>query len=102
MEAISMRKLLIVIPIFAMAAGIMGFWHRPHPVPVRVAEVSNGPVETLVANTRAGTVKACRRSHLSFKIGGQVSDLLIQAGQRVKAGDVLMRLRRDDMQARAN
>ncbi|MCY1407855.1 Macrolide export protein MacA [compost metagenome] len=97
-----MRKLLIVIPIFALTAGVMGFWNRPDPVPVRLAEVSSGPVETLVANTRAGTVKACRRSHLSFKIGGQVSELLIQAGQRVKAGDVLMRLRQDDLQARAD
>ncbi|MNO91702.1 Macrolide export protein MacA [compost metagenome] len=97
-----MRKLLIAVPIFALAAGMMGLWARPDPVPVRVAEVASGPVETLVANTRAGTVKACRRSRLSFKIGGQVSDLPIQAGQRVKAGDVLMRLRQDDLQARAD
>ncbi|MCY1502428.1 Macrolide export protein MacA [compost metagenome] len=97
-----MRKLLIAVPIFALAAGMMGLWARPDPVPVRVAEVGSGPVETLVANTRAGTVKACRRSRLSFKIGGQVSDLPIQAGQRVKAGDVLMRLRQDDLQARAD
>jgi HlyD family secretion protein len=79
---------------------LLGFWVRPDPIPVQLVEVANGAVETLVANTRAGTVKACRRANLSFKTGGQVSELLIHAGQRVQAGDVLMRLRQDDLQAR--
>ncbi|MBD2837024.1 efflux RND transporter periplasmic adaptor subunit [Pseudomonas sp. JM0905a] len=95
-----MRKLLIIIPIFASLAMLLGLWARPDPVPVQLVEVGKGEVETLVANTRAGTVKACRRAHLSFKTGGQVSELLIHAGQRVQAGDVLMRLRQDDLQAR--
>ncbi|MCO6055959.1 efflux RND transporter periplasmic adaptor subunit [Pseudomonas sp. MOB-449] len=95
-----MRKLLIIIPIFACLAMLAGFWSRPQPVSVQLVEVANGAVENLVANTRAGTVKACRRAHLSFKSGGQVSELLIHAGQRVQAGDVLMRLRQDDLQAR--
>ncbi|MDH4584036.1 efflux RND transporter periplasmic adaptor subunit [Pseudomonas sp. BN415] len=95
-----MRKLLIIIPIFASLAMMVGFWARPDPVPVQLVEVAKGEVETLVANTRAGTVKACRRAHLSFKTGGQVSELLIHAGQRVQAGDVLMRLRQDDLLAR--
>ncbi|WP_342244646.1 efflux RND transporter periplasmic adaptor subunit [Pseudomonas sp. OTU5201] len=95
-----MRKLLIIIPILASLAMLVGFWARPEPVPVQLVEVARGEVETLVANTRAGTVKACRRAHLSFKTGGQVSQLLIHAGQRVQAGDVLMRLRQDDLLAR--
>ncbi|MCY1285540.1 Macrolide export protein MacA [compost metagenome] len=95
-----MRKLLIIIPILAPLLMLAGFWVRPEPIPVQLVEVANGAVETLVANTRAGTVKACRRAHLSFKTGGQVSELLIHAGQRVQAGDVLMRLRQDDLQAR--
>lgn len=97
-----MHKLLIIIPIFASLAALAGFWARPDPVPVQLVEVAKGEVETLVANTRAGTVKACRRAHLSFKTGGQVSELLIHAGQRVQVGDVLMRLRQDDLQARVD
>ncbi|AYC34906.1 efflux RND transporter periplasmic adaptor subunit [Pseudomonas cavernae] len=95
-----MRKLLIIIPILAVLMALLGFWKRPQPLPVQLVEVAPGPVETLVANTRAGTVKACRRSHLSFNRGGQVSELLIQEGQRVEAGAVLMRLRQDDLEAR--
>ncbi len=97
-----MRKLLIIIPILVTFAALAGFWARPEPVSVQLVEVAKGEVETLVANTRAGTVKACRRAHLSFKTGGQVSELLIHAGQRVQAGDVLMRLRQDDLQARVD
>ncbi|WP_375740723.1 efflux RND transporter periplasmic adaptor subunit [Pseudomonas boanensis] len=97
-----MRKVLIIIPIVAVLMVLLGFWARSKPIPVQLVEVADGPVETLVANTRAGTVKACRRSHLSFKQGGQVSELLIHAGQRVEAGDVLMRLRQDDLQARVD
>lgn len=95
-----MRKILIIIPIFVPLILLAGFWVRPDPIPVQLVEVANGAVETLVANTRAGTVKACRRAHLSFKTGGQVSELLIHPGQRVQAGDVLMRLRQDDLEAR--
>jgi HlyD family secretion protein len=67
---------------------------------VQLVAVERGPVETLVANTRAGTLKSCRRSRLSFNIGGQVSELLVDEGQSVKAGQVLMRLRQDDRLAR--
>jgi multidrug efflux pump subunit AcrA (membrane-fusion protein) len=60
------------IDVVSMA--LPGFWERPQPLPVQLMEVSPGP------NTRAGTVKACRRSHLSFNRGGQVSELLIKEG----------------------
>jgi HlyD family secretion protein len=62
--------------------------------------VERGPVEALVANTRAGTLKACRRTQLSFNLGAQVSERLVEEGQRVEAGQVLMRLRQDELQAR--
>ena len=41
------------------------------------------PVDgTQKMNTRAGTAKACRRSHLSFDHGGQLSELLNQGRPR--------------------
>lgn len=95
-----MRKFLVGLLILT-CLGVAGWWwKRPQPLPVTLVEVSSGPVESLVANSRAGTLKACRRSHLSFKGGGQVSELLIKEGQRVSEGEVLMRLRQDDQQAR--
>ncbi len=95
-----MRKILIGLLVVLALAGLGWWWKRPQPLPVTLIEVGSGPVESLVANSRAGTLKACQRSHLSFKLGGQVSELLIDEGQRVEQGQVLMRLRQDDQQAR--
>lgn len=85
-----MRKYLIGLLILICLVAAGWWWKRPQALPVTLVEVGSGPVESLIANSRAGTLKACRRSHLSFKGGGQVSELLIREGQRVAAGDVLM------------
>ena len=70
------------------------------PIEVHVHSVEQGTVEWTVANTRAGTVEACRRSHLSPPIGGQISQLNIQKGDAVKPGQILLELWNDDLKAR--
>ena len=95
-----MRKMLMAVPLLLGVAAAFWWWSRPQPLPVRLVTVERGPVETLVANTRAGTLKACRRTQLSFNLGAQVSERLVEEGQRVAAGQVLMRLRQDELQAR--
>jgi len=95
-----MRSLSIYLIVFAGLLAVVWWWQRPQPMPVQLIAVERGPVETLVANTRAGTLKSCRRSRLSFNVGGQVSELLVDEGQQVELGQVLMRLRQDDRQAR--
>ena len=95
-----MRKLLIAVPLLLGLIAAFWWWSQPQPLPVPLLTVERGPVETLVANTRAGTLKACRRTLLSFNQGAQVSERLVEEGQRVEAGQVLMRLRQDELQAR--
>ena len=95
-----MGKGWMALPLLAAALATAWWWSRPQPLPVRLVTVQRGAVETLVANTRAGTLKACRRTQLSFNLGAQVSERLVEEGQRVEAGQVLMRLRQDDRQAR--
>lgn len=95
-----MRSLLVVLVVLAGLLTFAWWWNLPQPMPVQLYAVERGPVETLVANTRAGTLKSCRRSRLSFNLGGQVSELLVDEGQKVQTGEVLMRLRQDDRQAR--
>ncbi|MDP3979052.1 MAG: efflux RND transporter periplasmic adaptor subunit [Pseudomonas sp.] len=95
-----MRKILVAVPLLLALAAAFWWWSRPQPLPVRLVTVQRGPVETLVANTRAGTLKACRRTQLSFNLGAQVSERLVEEGQRVEAGQVLMRLRQDELKAR--
>lgn len=95
-----MRKMLMAVPLLLALVAAFWWWSRPQPLPVRLVSVERGPVETLVANTRAGTLKACRRTQLSFNLGAQVTERLVEEGQRVEAGQVLMRLRQDELQAR--
>ena len=88
------------VALLLLAAAI---WYltRPEPVRVRLAKVERGTVEATVSNTRAGTVKACRRAKLAPTVGGQIAHLLVKKGERVKAGQVLLELWNDDLQAQA-
>jgi HlyD family secretion protein len=95
-----MRKWWMALPLLLGLAAALWWWNRPPPLAVRLVAVERGAVETLVANTRAGTLKACRRTQLSFNLGGRVGERLVEEGQRVAAGEVLMRLRQDELQAR--
>jgi HlyD family secretion protein len=66
---------------------------------VAVKPVTRGLVERTVANTRAGTVKACRRAKLSPSIGGQIARLPVKKGDRVKEGALLLELWNNDIAA---
>ncbi len=92
------RWLLVLV---LLAAAIAGFrWAtRPRPVSVRVAPVERGRVEDTVANTRAGTLKAGRRARLAPSAGGMVVELPVHVGERVRAGQLLLRLWNQDLEA---
>ncbi len=91
----------IVITLTLLAAAGWGLWRasRPEPVAVILAPVQRGVVEATAANTRAGTVKACRRSHLSPATGGQVANLPVSEGDRVSTGQLLMVIWNEDLAA---
>ncbi len=84
------RATLAVIAVLIATGGSMWWLTRPEPVSVVVRKVDTGMVQDTVANTRAGTVKACRRAGLSPTIGGQIVRLPVREGDRVKAGQILM------------
>ncbi|MEJ2480931.1 MAG: efflux RND transporter periplasmic adaptor subunit [Acidihalobacter sp.] len=90
-----------VIPavLIAAAVGLLIWVQRPQPVAVAVTTVERGLVEASVANTRAGTVEACRRTKLSPAVGGQIARLDVHKGEAVKQGQVLLELRNDDLKA---
>jgi HlyD family secretion protein len=80
--------------------GILLWWlGRPKPVSVITASVGRGTVEATVANTRAGTVEACQRTRLSTIAGGRIEVLAVKEGDKVKKGQLLMRLWNADQQA---
>jgi HlyD family secretion protein len=97
----SMRYKIPVIITLIVAIGVTTYmWFgRTKPVEVSVQPVSYGVVQDTVANTRAGTIKACRRAGISPSIGGQIASLPVKEGDAVKTGHVLMELWNDDLLA---
>lgn len=91
--------LFITLAIIATAGIAIWYSTRPEPVEVSVKPVEIGNVEQTVANTRAGTVKACRRAKLSPGVGGQIATLDIREGDRVKAGTLLLELWNKDLRS---
>ncbi|MCO5761858.1 MAG: efflux RND transporter periplasmic adaptor subunit [Chromatiaceae bacterium] len=94
------RRRTLVLFILA-AAGLGAWWylHEPAPVRVKVLAVAPGTVEEIVANTRAGTLKPCRRAKLAPSLGGQIATLAVREGDRVKTGDLLLELWNQDLTA---
>ena len=91
--------LIAVAAIVVLVAGFK-FLTRPKPVAVLVANVESGRVETTVANTRAGSVAACRRAKIAPSSAGHIATLQVKKGQRVKQGDLLLELWSEDLAAR--
>lgn len=90
---------LILVLLIGAVAGIIWYFTRPEPVEVVLRSVDRGMVERTVANTRAGTVKACRRAKLSPSIGGQIAKLTIREGDLVRKGDLLLEIWNKDLMA---
>ncbi len=95
--AVRLGLLLIVV---ALAAAAVWYVTRPKPVAVAVAQATIGRVETTVANTRAGSVTACRRAKLAPPAGGRIEKLNVRKGDRVRSGQILLTLWNDDLTAR--
>lgn len=99
------KKILAVLAVAAVAVAAIWYLGREEPPAVLLYKVARGTVEKTVSNTRAGTVEACRRSKLSMPVGGRVDELLVDEGDRVENGQVLLTLWNKDrraMQAQAS
>lgn len=83
----------------AAAAALLWWWMREPPVPVVVVAADRGPVERTIANTRAGTIQACRRARIAPATGGQIERLEVREGDRVEAGRLLLELWNEDLKA---
>jgi HlyD family secretion protein len=97
----SPRYLKFAIFAIVVAVFITGLaWlTRSKPLPVTLKTVDRGNVEASVSNTRAGTVKPCRRAKLAPPSGGLISKMRVKKGDRVVAGQILLELWDEDMHA---
>ena len=94
-----MKRVAIVAVVVLIALAAAWWFTRPKPVAVALVTVERGAVSATVANTRAGTVDACRRARLSPALGGQIARLPVKKGERVEADALLLELWNDDLKA---
>ena len=93
------QKLLITITLIVLIIGIFWYSQRPTPVEVSVYTLTEGEVQATVANTRVGTVKACRRAYLAPATGGQIAELHVTESDKVKKGQLLLEVWNQDLKA---
>jgi HlyD family secretion protein len=94
-----LKKIVIAVAVIALLFIVFGLFSGAKPIPVTLQKIERGDVEASVSNTRAGTVKACRRAKMSPAAGGQIAKLRVKKGERVVAGQVLLELWDDDLHA---
>ena len=95
-----MSRFIIIILVVTVLAYAGWFATRSKPIEVELATITRGTVESTVVNTRAGTIKACRRAKLAPASGGQIIKLTIKEGERVKKGQVLLEIWNSDLVAK--
>jgi HlyD family secretion protein len=92
----SKRYLIIAVVLTALVAGYF-YKKQPKPIEVEIYVVDKGEVQATVANTRVGTIKACRRAYLAPAVGGQVAKLHVKEGDQVKQNQLLLEVWNDDL-----
>ena len=94
-----LRRLVWLVVLLAALAAAAFWFTRPKPVAVVLKPAERGLVEASIVNTRAGTVEACQRTKLSTIMGGRIEVLAVKEGNKVKKGQLLMKLWNDDQKA---
>lgn len=99
-ESKTFSRFVILLLIVAVLSYVGWFTTRPKPIEVELATITRGTVESTVVNTRAGTIKACRRAKLAPALGGQIVKLRVKEGDRVKQGQVLLEIWNSELAAK--
>jgi HlyD family secretion protein len=93
-------RLIVSTLAVAVVLGLGAWWlSRPDPIDVRVEIVDKGSVQDTVANTKAGTIEACRRAGISPRLGGQIAVMPVTEGDVVDKNQILMEFWNDDLLA---
>ena len=92
-----MKPVLFLVVALLVGASLSGCSRSA--ISAAAATVDRGQVRLSVANTRAGTINACRRAKLAPATGGQIAKLHVRKGDRVKAQQVLVELWNNDLTA---
>src|SRR5882672_4179138 len=93
------KRLIVLAVLVAAGAALKLTVLRTKPVPVTVYRVARGVVEETVTNSKAGTVTARRRAKISPEIGGRAAYIGFRSGDRVRKGEILLKINASDLEA---
>jgi HlyD family secretion protein len=74
----------------------------PEPIPVRTTTVARGTIDSTVTNSKAGTIRARQRAHLSTETGGRIVEITHREGGVVTQGELLILLNDSSLRAQEN
>ena len=100
------RKLAAVVLLFSVLLVFTGcskeetVEEAPVVRPVKTMEVLSG--NAALQRKLPGTVRAAKRSELSFKVSGPIVELPVDEGQRVKKGSLIAQIQKRDFQTAVN
>jgi HlyD family secretion protein len=87
-----LRFILLAVALLAAGVLLRATLFRERAIEVETTSVGTGPVEDIVVNSEAGTVKARSRARLGVESVGRVALIPHREGSTVKAGDLLLGL----------
>jgi HlyD family secretion protein len=90
---------LVSLAILGTLLGLRYTLFAPDPVPVYVTSVRHGTIDSTATNSKAGTVRARQRAHLSTEIGGRVVEIVHREGDIVAKGALLVLLNDSTLRA---
>jgi HlyD family secretion protein len=80
----------VIIVVAAAMVALPRIVFRPHPIAVEVGRAETGPVDDLVTNSEAGTVRTRAQARLGVERAGTVVEIPFREGARVRRGQVLL------------
>src|SRR5512143_4262089 len=86
------RLLTILAIVVALAVLLQRTLLHERAISVETADVTVGPVEEVVTNSEAGTVKARHRATLGVERAGRVATIPYREGARAESAAVLLSL----------
>jgi HlyD family secretion protein len=95
------RRAIVLLLIVAVGVILRLTVWRPEPIEVEIFTAETGRVEATVVNSRAGTVESRLRAEMSPGIAGLVATIDVEKGERVRRGQVLLRLDAAEHEANA-
>ncbi|HEX7288371.1 MAG TPA: efflux RND transporter periplasmic adaptor subunit [Candidatus Angelobacter sp.] len=99
MHGLKLSRIIGLVIVLAAVAAFLAYRYRPRPVSVVLHTVERGRVARTIANTKAGSIKACRRSKLALPAAGQIGRIHVRKGEHVKQGQLLLELWNADAKA---